>query len=162
MWNIQNNVRQYISDYEHEMICNQNIFTLLPSNIRDIELNDIFHNSILNNMNEYLKKDLRETIDCFYYELWTATSLMCFRIIERELKTHINVDLEVEEDIMNWYRCIEILEDNNYNESFIEKLNEMRELRNLGMHGEKRFSSKDTIGLVRNAFFIVSWIYNFY
>ena len=109
-----------------------------------------------------MKKDIQEALDCYYYEQWTATSLMCFRIIERELKTHINCDLEIDENITSFFRCIEVLNEENYDQDFLDKLDEIRELRNLGMHGEKRFSPDDAKYLVRNAFFIVSWIYNFY
>ena len=157
-----NGKRQYLSDYNHKQYCEGRIFSLRPSTSQDIELEDVFHPDILGSMKDFLKKDLDETLDCFYYELWTATSLMCFRILERVLKTHINCDLEVEDEINNFWQCIKTLEEYEYDAEFLQTLDTIRESRNLGMHGEKRFSPKDAKELVHKTFYLVSWIYNIY
>ena len=136
-------------------------WNLKPSTVKNKLVQDVFPEIILNTMPDYLKKDVDEALTCLYQELWTALVLMSARMLESELKNHINVDLNIEKELNSIGECIKILEDEtNYEQGFLDILDELREIRNNGMHGAYRFSPKESMDTFRKVFQIILWIYN--
>jgi len=150
--------------YDYLLLCRncfrnliQTINTLRPSDVHD--LTDIFPSYIIETMDDFLQKDLNEALNCIAFELWTATVLMCSRILESSLKIHLNHDLKCEKDFSSIGECITAL-DAYYPPEFTDHLNKLRELRNDAMHGEKRFSSESAIVIWHRVFIVIAWIYN--
>lgn len=97
---------------------------------------------------------------CLYYELWNPAIMMCTRILEYVLKTHILQDLKIKRDITSIGQCIEILKNENYNPDFLELLNQLRDLRNDAMHCTKRYKKPKAMEIFNQVMGITAWIYN--
>jgi len=111
-------------------------------------------------MDDYVIKEINETIMCFRLGLWTATSLMSFRLIEGELKIHIEDNLGIKKQISTLGECIDQLRTQGVNTEFLNSLDAVRQDRNDAMHANLRFSSEKAIQLFHLALWIVLWIYN--
>ncbi len=111
-------------------------------------------------MTSSLRKDINETLQCVYYELWTATTLMSTRLLESELKTHIEEDLHYDGDLRSIGDCLKVLQNHDYPAPFLQRLDLLKDLRNEGMHGIRRFSPKESLTTFRDVFTIIAWIYN--
>jgi hypothetical protein len=136
------------------------IETIRPSTVEDLTCEDIFPDIMLDNMSKFLKKDINELIDCIYNELWTATVLMSSRILETQLKEHITVDLGYEDEPRNIGECIDVLQEEDFSDNFIELLEKLRTIRNDGMHGETRYGVDTSLDIAQDVLDIVMWIYN--
>jgi hypothetical protein len=136
------------------------INTLKPSKLADCSTEDIFPDAIYAIMNDFIRKDINDLLNCLYYELWNPTVLMCARILESSLKTHIEIDLKRDDGINNIGQCIEILRAEKYNQPFLELLEELRNLRNDAMHGTKRFGAAESLRIAKKVLHIVGWIFN--
>ena len=142
---------------------NEQISTIRPSEIEDCVCEDIFPDYMVKNMSDFLVKDINETLECLEYELWTATVLMSARLLESQLKIHINHDLGMDKNLNSIGQCIDVLtkqENRIYTDSFLDQLDELRDLRNSGMHGSTRFGSREAIDTCKKVFAIIGWIYN--
>lgn len=53
--------------------------------------------------------------DAYYNELWTATILMIYRILERVLRAHVEYDLK-QDEVKSLGESIKILQEKNYDE----------------------------------------------
>ncbi len=154
-------LRVYYCDNCLQMIIS-NINNLNHSDIKSkkSKIQNFFPEILIENMTNFLKKDINENLRCLACNLWTASVLMSARIFENELKTHINADLKINKDLRNIGECIDELENVNYPSNFLDQLDELRELRNDAMHGQKRFSSEDSIIIFKKVLNIITWIYN--
>ena len=110
-------------------------------------------------MTAILKHDLRETLQCFAACLWTATPLMCFRILERETKRYLRAQYgEPEADSLA--EVIRQFRRHTTNVTFLQNLERMKRLRNKAMHGKTRLSPSEAKNLLRTTLIIVSWTSN--
>ncbi len=135
------------------------INTIKPSTTENLECEDLFTEYLCESMTDFVIKDIRELFDCISFELWTASVLMSARILESQLKAHIESDLnEKSPDTIGG--CIYLLKNKGYDKGFIEMLEELRELRNDAMHAERRFSPSDTLDIVKKVLIIVASIHN--
>jgi hypothetical protein len=114
---------------------------LKPNNIPD-NVSEIVPEKIWNNITKDVQKDIQEMFDTYYNELWTATLLMAYRILEEVLRVYVEYDLN-ENEVKNIGESIRILREKSYNENLINDLQSCREERNNLMHGKKRASSAD-------------------
>jgi hypothetical protein len=128
--------------------------TDVPENI-----SEIIPENIWNCITKDVQKDIQEMYDAYYHELWTATVLMIYRILERVLKVHVEYDLK-QDEVKNLGEAIKILQDKNYNEDLIINLNHCREERNNYMHGKKRANPADAKKMLGYIMSIVLQIYN--
>lgn len=133
---------------------------LTPSRAKKIDLDDIYLKEIMTAMSAFLKKELREALKCYSSSLWTATALMCFRIIEREIKRYLKIFHNVTETMSSLGSSINQFKQYSTNESFLQNLERINELRNRGMHGEDRFAPRMVKDLLRTTLIIVSWTNN--
>lgn len=118
-----------------------NLEKITPSNIPE-DISSLFLPKIWDTINESIKKDINELFDAYYYKLWTATSLMSYRIFENVLKVHINHDLK-EEPAIDITDAIKKLKKHKYDPILIKLLDELKENRNSFMHGNTRASTQD-------------------
>lgn len=129
---------------------NSNIVGIVPSRIPD-EISSIVPEKIWNTMHKEIQKDLEELFNVYYYQQWTATSLMACRILERVLKIHVECDLKANA-VMNIGDAIKEVKKSKYFDSnSIKELYDYQEQRNSFMHGNKRASgaeAKDLVGYV--------------
>lgn len=130
----------------------------IPENVSEIIPEKIWGN-ITKNIQKDIQKDIQEMFDSYYNELWTATLLMVYRILEQVLRVHVEYDLN-ENDIKNIGEAIKILKEKNYNENLINNLQNCREERNNLMHGKKRASPSDAKRMIGYIMSIVLQIYN--
>ena len=85
-------MNRFLSTDQLEDIREERIRPFRPKTCPDtIDL--IFPKDIVDSLDDYVYKDINETIACFKMKLWTATSLMSFRLIEGELRVHAEHDL---------------------------------------------------------------------
>lgn len=118
-----------------------NLEQITPSNI-PVDISSLFLPKIWDTLNESIKKDINELFNSYYYKLWTATSLMAYRIFENVLKVHINHDLK-EDPAIDITDAIKKLEKHKYDTDLIETLYELKEYRNSFMHGNTRASTQE-------------------
>jgi len=113
-----------------------------PANIDENNISFMFLPKIWDTINTSIKKDINELFRAYSFGLWTATSLMAYRIFENVLKVHIVHDLK-EEPAMDLNDAIKRLEKHNYDTNLIKILYELKEKRNSFMHGNTRASTQD-------------------
>ena len=118
-----------------------NLEQITPSNIPK-DSSSLFLPKIWNTINESIKKDINELFRAYGYRLWTATSLMAYRIFENVLKVHIEHDLK-EEPAIDITEAIKKLEKHKYDPNLIKILYELKEYRNSFMHGNTRASTQE-------------------
>ncbi|MBA7524268.1 hypothetical protein ES705_16405 [subsurface metagenome] len=133
---------------------------LTPSKVKKVEIDTLFPIEIVNSMSDPLKKDINETLKCYANCLWTATTLMCFRILEREIRNYLRKNYNVKDKLESIGACIEQFKKFSTNDTFLNNLERIKDLRNKGMYGEYRFSSEETKELMRTTFSIASWTNN--
>ena len=119
-----------------------NLEQINPSNIDVNNISSLFLPKIWDTINESIKKDINELFRAYYYELWTATSVMAYRIFENVLKVHIAHDLK-EEPAIDITDAIKKLEKNKYDPYLLKILYELKEHRNSFMHGNTRASTQE-------------------
>jgi len=137
------------------------IFPIKPTYLNDKWCQDLFPKQIFENMSNYFQKDIDDLILCLQNQIWVPAVLMSARILETQLKIHIEEDLN--EDLVpdNIGECIGILSRNQYSKSFIDMVDELRDLRNQAMHGETRFNSQQALKKKKKVLAITVWIFNF-
>ncbi|MHA1325044.1 MAG: hypothetical protein ACTSRL_19820 [Candidatus Helarchaeota archaeon] len=93
-------------DFYH--LCNSCFKTLLntivsknPSEVNNLQ--DIFPEFMIEEMDDFLKDDLKESIKCLNYKLWTASILLFARFLKTVLRTHLNKDLDYQKDFITFY-----------------------------------------------------------
>ncbi len=118
-----------------------NLEQITPSNIPD-DISSLFLPKIWDTINESIKKDINELFSAYNYKLWTATSVMAYRIFENVLKVHIVADLK-EEPAIDITDAINKLENNKYDFDLLKILYELKENRNSFMHGNTRASTQE-------------------
>ncbi len=138
---------------------NQWINTLKPSLADDLDCTNLFPEVFLWDMSDFVIKDINELLRCVEFELWTAVVVMSARILESQLKIHIK-NYVGKKPPNTIGECIEVLRQ-VYSDDFLEHLSKMRELRNEAMHGERRFSSDESLIICKNVLGVVAWIHNF-
>ncbi len=118
-----------------------NIEEITPSNIPE-NISSMFLPKIWDTINESIKKDINELFRAYSHNLWTATSLMAYRIFENVLKVHIEYDLKDEpaKDITD---AINKLEKHEYNSFLLDTLRKFKDHRNSFMHGNIRASPQE-------------------
>jgi hypothetical protein len=138
--------------------CDEKFGNIKPKEVPE-NISSLIPEKIWNCMSKEKQKDLQETFDCYSYELWTATLLMIYRVLEEVLRVHVVYDLQGSE-VQNIGEIINVLENKNYNENFIKKLEYYKDERNDFMHGKKRASPKEAKEMLWYLMSIVLWIYN--
>lgn len=154
-------MQQYYSANALQIAWEEVIFPMRPSTCPD-SIEDIYPEKIVDALGDYVYKDLAETLECFRLQLWTATALMSFRLIEGELRVHADVDLGYSGELKNLGQIIDVLWERGYPAASIEFLQRIREDRNLAMHAGKRFSPDWSTEIFKNALHTVMLVYNFY
>jgi hypothetical protein len=101
--------------YEHDLL-----MEYVGEKYMDLKLNNI-PKKIWNNITKDIKKDIQEMFDAFYNELWTATILMIYRVLEEVLRVLVEYDLN-ENKVKNIGEAIKILKEKDYNENLINNL----------------------------------------
>ena len=119
-----------------------NLEQITPSNIDEKNISSLFLPKIWDTINESIKKDINELFRAYGLGLWTATSLMAYRIFENILKVHINHNLK-EEPAIDITDAIKKLENHKYDTNLIKTLYELKEYRNSFMHGNTRASTQE-------------------
>ena len=87
---------KHYNDAELNRYIQQHILGLIPSKVPE-EIKEIVPKEIWETMNNDIKKDVDELYTVYYYEQWTATSLMACRLLENTLAIHIEEDLKEKE-----------------------------------------------------------------
>ncbi len=129
-------------------------------NFHKLHPNDLFK-EIYKGFSKPLKNDLGELYDCIKNELYNASNLLAFRILEYNLKFFMRYDMDFNEprDIR---LCINKMKEMNFNQQVIDLLDDLRQLRNETMHTSKQFESDETINNIKKIFTIILWIHNSY
>lgn len=118
-----------------------NLKEITPSTVPE-HISSLFLPKIWDTIHKSIQKDINELFDAYYYKLWTATSLMAYRIFEQVLKVHIHYDLK-EEPAKDITDAIQKLKKHKYDPSLINILDELKENRNNFMHGDTRASTQE-------------------
>ena len=118
-----------------------NLEQITPSTVPE-DISDLFLPDIWDTIHVSIQKDINELFDAYYYKLWTATSVMAYRIFENVLKVHIEHDLK-EEPAIDITDAIKKLENHKYDTNLIHTLYKLKEYRNSFMHGNTRASTQE-------------------
>jgi hypothetical protein len=137
---------------------NENYSGIKPRDVANKTLDKVFP-KIWEQMSKYYQKEILEMLYVYKDEQWTAATLMACRILESVLRLHAEEDLNASE-INNMQEAIQIMEENNYGEAFLNKLNDMKEERNSYMHGLKRAGSAEAKEMVNFVLSIFLQIFN--
>jgi hypothetical protein len=137
---------------------NENYSDIRPHNVREKSPDKVFP-EIWGRMAKFYQKEILELLTVYEVEQWTATMLMACRILESTLRLHVEEDLNACE-VNNMQEAITIMEDNNYGEAFIKRLNDYKEERNSYMHGLKRAGSAEAKEMVNYFLSIFLQIFN--
>ncbi len=137
------------------------LLTPLSVKEKNLRCQDVFPDPLFLQMDSELIKDLDEALGCLGGAFWNATAMICARILERELKLHIEKDLNIYEDPKSLRKCLKILKARDYYEpTFYETLEQLIDLRNRIVHGGERIQMGEHLLMFRNVFGFVGWIYN--
>jgi hypothetical protein len=136
----------------------ENFMDLKPNNVPK-NISEIIPEMLWNSITKNIQKDIQEMFYTYHHELWTATLLMAYRVLEEALRVHVEYDLN-ENEVKNIGEAIRILKEKNYNENLISNLQYFREERNNLMHGKKRASPADAKKVIGHITSIVFQIYN--
>jgi len=151
-------MEQYF-DYDSLMrYCDEKFGDIKPKNVPE-DISELIPPEIWNTITKENQKDIQETFDAYHYELWTATLLMVYRVLEETLRVHIEYDLKKDE-VKNFGEIIDVLKEEKYNDNFIKNLEHYKEERNDFMHGKKRASPNEAKKMLRYLMSIILWIYN--
>jgi len=131
---------------------------ITPSKIPE-DISSLFLEKIWNTMNKNIQKDVEELFNVYFYQQWTATSLMAGRLLENVLNIHIKDDLK-EEPVNNIGNAIKKLEEHKYDSSLLKKLNTYKDKRNDFMHGIKRAGAGEAKKFVVDVISITMSIHN--
>nr|MDO8113056.1 DUF4145 domain-containing protein [Candidatus Sigynarchaeota archaeon] len=138
----------------------EQIEPLRPSNT-DESCQALYPEAINANIADYIEKDINELLDCLSYELWTACVVMSARILETIVRDYYAAKIG-EEVPINFAQVIKGINSAGiFSAQFIQLLDELRELRNDAMHGERRFSPDESISTCKKVLAIVAFIANF-
>ena len=118
-----------------------------------------FPTDIQSYFNDLIIHDLRELGNCVQYKLWTAASLMSFRIFEQVVMIHVSVDLKVSIDKLTLGKAMNHLT-KSFNKDFVKQLRKIQQLRNLGMHPEHIFTREETIEITDIILWMVLYIHS--
>ena len=136
-----------------------NLEQITPSNIDENNISFLFLPKIWDTINASIKKDINELFRAYGFGLWTATTLMAYRIFENVLKVHIVHDLK-EESAIDITDAIKKLEKHKYDPNLIKTLYELKDVRNSFMHGNKRASPQNTKESIVKVMSLTMNIYN--
>jgi len=151
-------MEQYFN-YESLMrYCDEKFSDIKPKNVPE-DISTLIPTEIWDTITKEKQKDIQETFDAYHYELWTATLLMVYRVLEETLRVHIEYDLEKDE-VKNFGEIIDVLKEENHNDNFIKNLEYCKEERNVFMHGKKRASPSEAKKMLGYLMSIILWIYN--
>ncbi len=137
----------------------EEIDTLKPSRTQE-NCQELYPEAILANIPDYVEKDMNEILDCLFHELGTACVVISASVLESVVRDYC-YDSVKEEVPGNFSQVIDRLDKaGHFYSPFIELLNELRELRNEAMFGERRFSPAEAIATCKQVLAIVAFIAN--
>jgi hypothetical protein len=150
---------EYIYD-RNELLkfINENYSDIKPRDVAERCPSKIFP-KIWEPMSKYYQKEILEMLAVYEAKQWTATMLMACRIFESTLRLHVKEDLN-SSDINNMHESIKIMEENNYGEAFLNRLTELKDERNLYIHGLKRAGAAEAKEMVNYVLSIFLQIFN--
>ena len=128
-------------------------------------LTDLIPHTLTNSMEKEVIADINELGLCLHHStsrgvsLWTAASMMAFRILEDTARRTVYGDFDIDDAKMSLHQVLEELE-RVFTGDLVECLQELRQLRNEAMHGEARFSRKRALEIVRISMFVVLMLYS--
>ena len=135
-----------------------NIRKITPKNIQE-DISSLFLPEIWNSINEDIRKDINELFSAYSHSLWTATSLMAYRIFENVLKVHIIYDLK-DESVKYISDAINILEKHKYDTYLLNTLRNLKDHRNNFMHGKIRASPQEAKKSIMDVMLLTMSIHN--
>ncbi len=127
-------------------------------NIQEKDPSDIFAELYLD-FQESFKSDLKELFECIKNELWNASNLLIFRILDYNLNYFLTYDMNLDVN-HNLRRRIRKMEEVGFDQSIIEFLDELRIKRNKMMHTSIQIGQKETIENIKKIYSIIVWIKN--
>lgn len=136
----------------------QHYRNLRPSGIPE-EISAIVPPDIWDSMTDDFQKDFEELFNVYFYEQWTATALMAYRVLEKALSIHVEYDLDVDE-VRNIGKAVSILQNEGYSDKMINDLQWHRKNRNVYMHGKKRANPKEVQEIISFVVGFALHVYN--
>jgi len=134
------------------------VIDLKPTEIPE-DISSVFLKKIWETINSDIQKDIKELYTAYRHQLWTATSLMAYRILENILKVHIESDLK-KEKVNSITSAIKVLKENKYDSDLLKNLSEYKDERNEYMHGNKRAGAGDVKKMIGDIISITMHIHN--
>jgi hypothetical protein len=110
-------------------------------------------------MTDFILEDINELGFAVQHSLWTAASLMAFRVFEETVVTHVSYDLDISTNNKNFQKIIGYMS-KTFKQSFVEQLHALRKKRNTGMHPEQRFSKQEVINIIDEVLWILLYVYS--
>jgi len=120
---------------------------------------ECFPETIQRHMTDFITDDLKELGHTVQHSLWTAASLMAFRIFEETVMVHVSIDLNISINNIHLGKAIDHMS-KTFKKSFVEELHKIRKLRNKGMHPEHQFSRQEVIDLIYDILWIFLFVYS--
>ncbi|MCO4782712.1 MAG: hypothetical protein KC646_10350 [Candidatus Cloacimonetes bacterium] len=133
---------------------------LIPRNpySRQPSLLSLFPQICVEVMLDFLIEEINELEACMRGGLWTASTLMAFRIFEDTIHCHVEEDLNIKVDNLNLKSCIDKMK-KSCNPSFVDSLHKLRMIRNKTMHPEERFTKDKALDIILQVCDIVMYVY---
>jgi len=126
---------------------------------REFDFSAYFPEPVRGNMTDFLLEEIRELGLAVQNSLWTASSLMAFRVFEETVITHVSYDLGISTNNKSFQKIIRYMS-KTFKPSFVEQLQELRKKRNTGMHPEERFTKQEVIDIAYEVLWILLFVYS--
>ncbi len=113
--------------------------------IRQENINEIFTEELLSNLDELTRNDLADTFKCIFNAVPTPAAMICFRATESIIRKYYTKVTGESASRKSWKTLLNELEQNQRtNRALIGYLDYLREKRNEAEHPDKRFTQEES------------------
>lgn len=113
--------------------------------IREENINKIFTEELLSDLDELTRNDLVDTFHCIFYLLPTPAAMICFRATESIIRKYYTKVTGESASGKSWRILLNELEQNQRtNRALIGYLDYLRDKRNEAEHPDKRFTQEES------------------
>ena len=125
---------------------------------RQVRLVNLFPPECVDAMDDFIVTEINELDACLRNHLWTAATLLAFRIFEDTIKVHVKYDLKKSIRNLDLKACINLMR-KTCNQQYVNQMHELRKIRNRAMHPKDQFDARSAVDIVLQVCDITMFVY---
>ena len=125
---------------------------------RQLRLINLFPPRCVEAMDDFIVTEINELEACLRHHLWTASTLLAFRIFEDTVKVHVKYDLKKSTRNLDLKACINTMR-KTCNQQYVNQMHELRKIRNRAMHPKDQFDARSAVDVVLQVCDITMFVY---